>query len=150
MADEREPSAPARQLLQVVGAHQPDEPSSGKLPQQTAQRIDGIARAEHCLDRAGNDTAPIGEAARGCQPLIEWRHAPLCLQRIARRHQQPDLIEPQTTPCHVDNVAMSRVRRIERTTEKADAHAPSVAEARDWLMPQRRVQGRTCPVPVTR
>jgi hypothetical protein len=45
---------------------------------------------------------------------------------------------------------MSGVRRIERAAEQADAHAPSVAEAGYRIMPQRRVQGRTCPVPVTR
>jgi hypothetical protein len=47
MADERQPATPARQLLQNVCAHQPDEPGSGKLPQQAAQRIDGVARPEH-------------------------------------------------------------------------------------------------------
>ncbi len=145
-----QPAAPARQLLQDVGAHQPDEAGSRKPPQQAAQRIDGVARAEHRLDRAGDDAAAIGEAARGRQPLIERRHAALRLQRIAGRHQQPDLIEPQPPPCQLDDVAMACVRRIERTAEQADAHAPSVAEARDRLMPERRVQGRTCPVPITR
>jgi hypothetical protein len=50
----------------------------------------------------------------------------------------------------VDDMAVPRVRRIERTAEQANAHPPSVAEAGDWLMPGRRVQGRTCPVPITR
>ena len=34
-----------------------------------------------------------------------------------------------------DDVAMACMRRIERTAEQADAHAPPVAEARDRLMP---------------
>jgi hypothetical protein len=43
---------------------------------------------------------------------------------------------------------MAFMRRIERAAEQADAHAPSVAEARKRLAPG--IQGRTCPVPVTR
>jgi hypothetical protein len=47
-------------------------------------------------------------------------------------------------------VAMPRMRRIERTAEQPDARAAPVTEPRDRLMPERRVQGRTCPVPITR
>jgi hypothetical protein len=112
-AHELQPAAPARQLLKYVGAHQPDEPGTRKLPQQAAQRVDRVARAEQRLDRAGNDATAIGETARRRQALLEWRHAALRLQYIAGRHQQPDLIEPQPTSCEIDNVAMSGMRRIE-------------------------------------
>jgi hypothetical protein len=45
---------------------------------------------------------------------------------------------------------MPGMRWIERAAEQADTHAPSVAEAGQWLVAGRRVQGRTCPVPMTR
>jgi len=146
--DELEPAPPTRQLFQDVSPHQPHEAHPRKQPQQAAQCVDGVARAEHRLDRAGDHAPTVRDAARGCQPLHERRHAALRLQRIAGRHQQPDLIEPQPLPRQIDDVAMPGVRRIERAAEQADAHAPSVAEARDRLAPG--VQGRTCPVPITR
>ena len=68
-ADELQPATPARQLLQDVRAHQPDEAHARKPPQQPAQRVDRVARAEHRLDRAGDDAAAVGDAARGRQPL---------------------------------------------------------------------------------
>ena len=54
-----------------------------------------VARAEHRLDRGRDDMAIVGERARRRQALGERRHAALRLQRIAGRHQQPDLVEPQ-------------------------------------------------------
>jgi hypothetical protein len=144
------PTAPARQLLENIGAHQPDEARARKPTQQAAQRLDRVARAEHRLDRAGHDASSIRNRARGCQTLMERRHPALRLQRIARRNQQPDLIEPQSSSREFDDMAMAFMRRIERTAEQADAHSAAVAETRDRLMPRRRVQGRTCPVPMTR
>ena len=106
-AHELQPAAPARQLLQDVGTHQPHKPRSRKLPQQAAQRVDAVACAEQRLDRAGDDATAIGEAARGCQSLLKRRHAALRLQHIAGRHQQPDLIEAQPASCKLDDMAMA-------------------------------------------
>jgi hypothetical protein len=50
--------------------------------------------------------------------------------------------------CHIDDVAMSRVGRIERAAEQANAHAALIAETGERFAPD--VQGRTCPVPMTR
>ncbi len=81
--------------------------------------------------------------------MAERRHAVLWLQRVAGGDQQPDLIEPQFLARDLDDMAMPGVRRIERTAEKTDARAAPIAEAGDRIMRERRVQGRTCPVPVT-
>lgn len=149
-ACELPPASPARQLRQNVRTHQPDETRTWKLPQQAAQRVDRVARAEHLLDGTHQDVPVACELARRCQALAEWRHPAFRLQRIPRRHEQPYLVETQTLPCKIDDVAVTRMRRIERTTKKTDPHSPPVAEAGDWLMPVRRLQGRTCPVPMTR
>ena len=106
-AHEFEPATPARQLLQDVRPHQPDEPHARELPQQPAQCVDRVARAEHRLDRACDDAAAVRDAARGCQAPVERRHAAPRLQRIAGRHEQPDLIEPQSPAREVDDVAMA-------------------------------------------
>ena len=149
-AHQLQPAKPARQLLEDVGPHQPDETHARELTQQPAQRVDCVARAEHRLNRAGDHAAAIRDVARGPQAPVERRHAAPRLQRIAGRHEQPDLIEPQSFACEIDDVAMALMRRIERAAEQADAHSPSVTEPWDWLMPGRRVQGRTCPVPITK
>ena len=122
----------------------------GNSPKQAAQRVDGVAGAEHDLDRAGHHATSVGDAARGCQALAERRHAALRLQRIAGRNQQPHLVQPQPPPRDFNDVAMTFMRRIERAAEQADAHAATVAEPRDQLVSVRRVQGRTCPLPITR
>jgi len=145
-----QPATPARQLYQNVGAHQPDEARTRELPQQTPQRIDSVACAERDLDRACHNASSVRDGARGCHTLAERRHPALRLQRIAWRNQQPHLIEPKTPSREIDDVTMTRMRRIERTAEQADAHAAPVAKPGDRLMRRRRVQGRTCPVPITR
>jgi hypothetical protein len=150
MAHNLQPATPARQLLQNVGTHQPDETHTRKLPQQVPQRIDRIACAECGLDCACHDAASVRDGTRGCHALGKRRHPALRLQRVAGRNQQPYLIEPQAPSREVDDVAMPRMRRIERTAEQPDARAAPVTEPRDRLMPKRRVQGRTCPVPITR
>lgn len=148
-ASNLQPATPARQLFENIGAHQPHKVRAREPPQQPAQRIDGVARAKRRLDRGGDDAAPIRDATRRGQALAERRHAALRLQRIARGDQQPHLIEPQPSSRNLDHVAMTGMRRIERTAEKADAHPPPVTKAGDRIMRERRVQGRTCPVPVT-
>lgn len=148
-AREFKPATPTRKLLQNIGAHQPDEVRAREPQQQSAQRVDGVVSAKRRLYCAGDNAAPVRDAARGGQALAERRHAALRLQRIARRDQQPNLIEPQPSPRNLDDMAMPAMRRIERTAEKTDAHSPSVAKPRDRIMRERHVQGRTCPVPVT-
>jgi hypothetical protein len=145
-----QPATPTRQLFQNVGAHQPDEARTRKLPQQPPQRIDGVARAERGLDRACHNSSSVRDGACSCQTLAKRRHPALRFQRIARRNQQPHLIEPQTSTREIYDMAMTKMRWIERTAEQPNAHAAPVAEAGDRLMRGRRVQGRTCPVPVTR
>ena len=82
------------------------------------------------------------------QPHRQRRHAGARLQRIARRHQQPHLVQPQPPQRQCGDVPMPRMRRIERAAEQADAHPPPVAEPRQRIH-KPRAQGRTWPVPRT-
>jgi hypothetical protein len=116
-ANKLHPPTPARQLQQDIGSGQPDEAYPREPPQQQAQCIDRIARTPNRLDPAGDDTPSVGDAARRCKPLGEWRHAALWLQGIARRYQKPDLIELQPALRQVDDVSMTGMRRIERTSQ---------------------------------
>lgn len=70
------------------------------------------------------------------------------LQRIARRDEQPDLIEPQPLAGEIGDVPMPRMGRVERAAKQTDARAAAIAEAGQGI-DQRGVQGRTCPLPRT-
>lgn len=70
------------------------------------------------------------------------------LKRIAGRDQKPDLMQPQALAGQIGNVAVPRVRRIERSAKQANARAALVAEPGQRI-DQPRVQGRTCPLPRT-
>ena len=112
-AREIQPSAPSRQLLQDVGAHQPDESRTWVAPQQMAKRVCRIMCVESGLDRGGDDSAAIGNTAGGGQTLPEWCHAAERLQRIARGHKKPNLVEPQAPPGDINHVTMAGMRRVE-------------------------------------
>ncbi len=134
--------------FQVVGAHEPDERRRpGNRRVQLAQRVDGVAGVERRLDAAGQHPPPVGDAASPGQPLRERRHPGARLQRVARRYQQPDLVQPQPPSGQVGNMTMPLMRRVERSSQQPDAHPPPVAEARDRAQRDQsgiwRGQGRT-------
>jgi len=116
-ADEVQPTAPAWQLHQDIRTHQPDEPCAWKPQQQQAQRVDGVARSPKRFDGAGDHAPTIGDAARRSQPVGKRRHAVPWLQRIARRDQQPHLVQPQLPPRQFDDMPMPLVGGIERAAE---------------------------------
>ncbi len=136
------PTAPVRQLHEIVGAHQPDEPDQRKPQSQQPQRVDGVTSAESLFDIGGDDASAVADCHCAGETLPERRHATHRFQRIARGHQQPDLVQPQPPPGHAGEVQVAGMRGIEGATEQADAGLPSVTEFRD--------QGRTWPLPVTR
>jgi hypothetical protein len=74
----------------------------------------------------------------------------LRFQRIAGRDQQPNLVQVQPSARQFGDLPVAFMRGIERSAEQPDARATPVAEARDGIAGQLRVQGRTCPVPRTR
>ncbi len=121
------PAAPPGETCEIVGAHQPDEACRWKSPAQCAQRIDGVAGAEPCLDIGGDDPPPIGDASRRGEAVGEGGHAVGLLERVAGRDHQPDLIEVQPALQLSRNMAMAGMGRVERTAKDADALPPPVA-----------------------
>lgn len=144
------PASPARQLLKDIRAHQPNKRCTRKPPLQLAQRVDGVTRAQYTLYRARHHPAPIGNPARRGQALRQRGHTALRFQRVSGGNQQPNLIETQASACQLNHVPMALMRWVEGAAEQANPHPPPIAEARKLLMPHRRIQGRTCPLPNTR
>jgi len=149
------PTSPVRQLLENIGAGDPDKIDSWESASQQAQRVDGELGPESRLDCARHHPASVGDAAGRGQPLRQRRHAALRLQWVARRDHQPHLVETETPARQFRDVSVAGMRRVERAPQQADAAAPTVAEARDRVRGRRRVpawrsvQGRTWPVPRT-
>ena len=85
---------------------------------------------------------PSAIARAEARRAAKRRHAAFRLQRIARRNQQPDLVQPQPPPRNPGDMQMAFMGGIERSAEQADAGAPAVTEG--------GYQGRTWPLPVTR
>ena len=129
--EDRPPVPPARQLGQVVGAHQPDEPVPGPCG-QPAQRVGGVAGAEPRLQRQHPQARVTGDRRRPGHALGQRRHAGLGLERVLRRDQPPDLVQLQPLQRLQADVAVAGVRRIERAAEQAH---PELAARRAQARP---------------
>ena len=105
------------------------------------------------LEAGDVDARMVRERARGGDALSERREPARVLERIARRHQPPDAVEPE--PLHGDQAggAMGVVRRIERAAEQADAHAGRMGReahhGHEGFYPSDRAGAprRVCPLP---
>ena len=108
------------EAAQIVGAHDPDEAHAGTARGQIAHRVVGVARADVGFEAGDVDARMMGERARGREALRQRRKAAGVLERIARRHQPPDPVEPD--PVHGEQAggAVRRMRRIEGAAEQAD------------------------------
>ena len=137
-----DPAAPARQLVENVGAGKPNECGTRESAAQHANSVDGIARAKRGFDRRRDDTPAIGNSARRGEASRERRHASRGFERIARRHNQPDLVEPQFAARQFGDMAVTRVRWIEGTTKQANPHPPAIAVHRNAVA-HTTAQGRT-------
>ncbi|PAV66666.1 hypothetical protein WR25_13309 [Diploscapter pachys] len=114
------PPAPAMKLRQIVRPHQPDELPPGVTPLQLAQRVERVARIEPRLDIARPDRRPPRHPLGRREPRRQRRHvARAALQRIARRHQPPRLVELQRPDRGERDRPMPAMRRVERSTEQA-------------------------------
>ncbi len=144
--DDVHPAPPARQLLQIVGAHQPDERGARKTPPQCAQRIVGETRRQMPFDVGGDHPRPKPargrKPARARQPCRERGHAVFRLQRVARRHQQPDLLQPKPPHRRPHDIQMPGMCRIEAAAKEADPDRPRIAEPRQARFTNREWRGR--------
>ena len=131
------PVPPPVKLRQIVGAHQPDEARLGIARLQLAQRVGSVARPQLAFDRSDPDRRPAGLPSGRGDPGRKRRHPGCRLERIARRNQPPDLVEPQRCCSEQRNAPVTAMRRIEAAPQKANARARAAC------------QGRTCPLPRT-
>jgi len=133
--------APARELAQIIGTHEPDEAHIREAAAQLAHRICGILGAQALLDIGCDDAPSIGDAARLGEALRERGHARARLQRVAGLDHEPELVQPQMDDRLARNMQMPLMRRVEGTAQNADALMVPMAEMGN--------QGRICPAPRT-
>ncbi len=126
------PAPPAWPFLQKIGAHQPDEARARKPKLQGEHGIAGKAGAEPRLDPGRDDAAAIGDGAGGFEAGGERRHAGPRLERIARRDQEPDLVEAQGAAEPRGDQAMAGMGGVEGAAQEPDTAPPPVAEARQF------------------
>jgi hypothetical protein len=137
-----DPTPPARQLVENVGTGKPNELGTRKPAAQHPNGIDGVARAQRSFDRRRDNPPAIGNGASRGEASGKRRHASRRLERIARRHEQPHLIEPKLAAREFGNMAMASMSRIEGAAEQANAHPPAIAVHRDAVA-DLPGQGRT-------
>ncbi len=121
------PAAPARQVDQSVGAHQPDEAHAREPSAQGAERVAREAGPQHALDVGRDDAAAVGDGPGAGETVGQRRHAVGGLQGIAGRDQQPDLVEPQARARHARDLQMTLVRRVERPPQQPDPDPSTMA-----------------------
>src|SRR3546814_5431596 len=85
------PIPPAVELRQIIGPHQPDEPPLGVSADQRAEGFYRISGAEPLFDRGRANRRAARHHLRGTEARPKRGHAFPGLQRIARRHQPPQL-----------------------------------------------------------
>ena len=90
------PVSPSRELGKDVRTHDPDEILFRETVEQRRHGVDGIACAKAGLDIGNDDPGIACDFPCRCQSIREGRHAAGRFQRILRRDQPPDRVEPQT------------------------------------------------------
>ena len=105
----------------VVSTHDPDRPDIRQALAEIAERVDGAGGAEVFFDTGHIDRRVRDDAADGIETGVEIGQIRVVLQRIARRHQQPDPVEFEPLQGHHGDVPVAGMGRVERTAEQADA-----------------------------
>ena len=113
------PVAPAVELGEIVGPHQPDEAAARIAALQPAKGVDRVARAELALDRGRADRRAARLFAGRGEAGGERGHSLGGLERVARRNQPPDLVESQCVDREQTDRAMAAMRRVERAAEQS-------------------------------
>ena len=122
-AEEGLPGLPCRHLTEIVGADQPDEGDVGVSAFQCPNGVHGISGVETPLDIAHPDAGVARRFSRGCHPLRQGRHALGGLQRVLRRDQPPDLVQPEALQGEQAYMPMAFMGRVEGAAQQADPAA---------------------------
>ncbi len=121
------PILPAMKLRKVVGTHQPHKPDLWIQALQRCQCIRCCPRAglslniRHCNARVLHDRS-------GRFKSTLQRGWALFLQRISRRHQPPDPVQPKGFHRFASHMHVAPMRRVKRPSEQAD----NLTRPRKW------------------
>src|SRR4051812_30521704 len=110
-------------LREIVSAHDPDKAQAGTSAAQIADCIDSVPRPNDSFETADVDARIVGDPARCLGARLEVVQSTMLLQRISRRDQPPDPVEPQAFHRKQADGAMRGMGRIERAAEQPDARA---------------------------
>ena len=124
-------------LREIVGAHEPHEARLRVTRLQCRERIGGEMRAKSGLEIKDPNAAIGADAPRAGDTCFQRRRALYRLQRILRRDQPPHLVEAEALQGFEADMAVARMRRVERAAEQADAALRQMAETGNGA------QGRT-------
>ena len=109
----------------VIRTDQPHETVVAVTAAKLAQRIDGIAGAETVLDVGNANPRMSGHGLRIGHPRCQGRHSRRRFQGILWRYEPPDFIQIEAAQGLEADMAMSVMRRIERSPQKAYAPLPT-------------------------
>ena len=118
------PVLPAVDLGEIVRPHQPDESDARQPAPQLAQCFGRIGGRQLGFDAGDSYARMPSHRPSPCQPLLERGHAGHRLQRVLRRYQPPDRVEPQPLQRQQADMPMPLMGWIERTPKQADHGMP--------------------------
>jgi hypothetical protein len=109
-------------IWQGVTSKQPNELMPRIAALQLANRFNGVA-TPHCpLEIADPDSGAAGGPKSRSEAAFERSHVPgTFLEWIAGRDQPPDFVQSKHSQGFAADVPVPAVRRIERSSKKADA-----------------------------
>ncbi len=117
------PRFPAMKPGEVIRPHQPDKTVARVLRLQEANRVDAVVKPVHCFDIHHPDARVARDRPCTSKPRRIFCEFTCFLERVLRRDEPPDFIEPKALHRLKRNMQMAFVRRVERTAEQADAAA---------------------------
>ena len=120
--DDPAPLAPMVETCKIVGTHDPDEVDAGIERPHRFQRVSRESGSQFTLQVGHHQPGMPGAPVRSLHPL-RHRSRRIRLERVARRDQPPDLVQPAPFERLQRDVKMARMRGIERPPEQSDSHA---------------------------
>lgn len=114
------PASPMRKLHKIIRPHQPDKLRAREAAFEGTQRVAGITSPQAGFEISGDNPPAIGNPPCRVKPRGQAAHASGWFERIARRNQQPELIQPEMLDGLPRDIQMPRMGRVERSAEQAD------------------------------
>ena len=115
------PAAPALEIDQIIGAHDPDKAMARMAAAETLDGVGGVLALPTLFAIAHPNRRMAREAPRCGQTLFERRHAALRFKRVLQRHQPPEFIQTEPLDSLEADMKVAFMCRIERAAEQPDA-----------------------------